>query len=79
MTSMTSRPVASETYRAQANQAELAQRIERAVRVDGSVEPFKGLHLFRASRPTKLHSVSTPSFCVIAQGSKEVYLANEHY
>lgn len=79
MNSMKPRPPATTTYRAQTNQAELAQRIAQAVRVDGGVEPLKGLHLFRASGPTKLHSVSTPAFCVIAQGSKEVFLADEHY
>jgi AraC-like DNA-binding protein len=70
---------ANGTYRMQANQTELAQRLARAIRSDGGAEPLKGVHLFRASQPTKLHSISIPSFCVIAQGSKEVFLANEHY
>ena len=79
MDSMKLQPEANGKDRAQANQAELAQRIARAIRSDGGAEPLKGLRLFRSSRPTKLHSVSTPSFCVIAQGSKEVFLANESY
>lgn len=79
MDSIKPQPAANEPDRAQANRTELAQRIARAVRVDGRAEPLGGLHLFRASGPTKLHSVSTPAFCVIAQGSKEVFLADEHY
>ncbi len=46
---------------------------------DGGDEPLKGVHLFRVSAPTQIHSVSTPAFCVIAQGSKEVFLAQERY
>ena len=51
-----------------------------AVREDGTVEPLKGLLLHRASFPKEpLHSVYTPVFCVIAQGSKEVFLGEERY
>src|SRR5687768_18591955 len=59
---------------------ELAERIVRALPEDGEVEPLKGLHLFRSSTPTeRLHGVSKPSFCVIAQGSKEVMLGDSRY
>ena len=59
---------------------ELAERIERALPEDGSVEPLKGLLLVRSSTPTEpLHGVSRPSFCVIAQGSKEVMLGDSRY
>lgn len=59
---------------------ELAERIERALPEDGAVEPLKGLLLFRSSTPTEpLHGVSRPSFCVIAQGSKEVLLGDSRY
>src|SRR6266851_2604421 len=65
---------------AQANQEELAERIARAVREDGTVEPLRGLHLKRVSSPTEpVHGVSIPAFCVIAQGSKEIYLGDEYY
>jgi AraC-like DNA-binding protein len=65
---------------AQAGREELAERIARAVRGDGTVEPLEGLHLARASSPTEaVHGVSTPSFCVIAQGSKEILLGDEVY
>jgi AraC-like DNA-binding protein len=59
---------------------ELAERIGRALPEDGEVEPLKGLHLFRSSTPTeRLHGVSKPSLCVIAQGSKEVLLGDSRY
>jgi AraC-like DNA-binding protein len=70
----------SEAHRAQASRDELVERIARAVREDGTVEPLKGLHLNRASSPREpLHSVYDPVFCVIAQGSKEIFLSNERY
>ena len=66
--------------RAQANRDELAERIAQMIQTDGKVEPLKGLHLHRGSAPTTLiHSISRPGFCVIAQGSKEIYLNNERY
>ena len=70
----------SEEPGAQAGRDELAGRIARAVREDGTVEPLEGLHLARASSPTEaVHGVSTPSFCVIAQGSKEIILGDDRY
>jgi AraC-like DNA-binding protein len=67
-----------EARQAQAHQDELIERIAYAVRDDGTAEPLRGLRLYRQSRPTeRLHGVSTPSFCVIAQGSKEVYLGDD--
>jgi len=69
-----------ETNKAQVSQDELVQLFLRALREDGEVEPLKGLHLNRASSPMEpLHSVYDPVFCVIAQGSKEVFLRNERY
>ena len=43
---------AYEALRAQANQQELVERIARAIRDDGWVEPLKGLYLNRISSPT---------------------------
>jgi AraC-like DNA-binding protein len=69
-----------EMRRAQAGREELVGRIGRAVREDGTVEPFEGLHLNRASSPTEpVYVVSKPAFCVIAQGSKEVLLGDDLY
>jgi AraC-like DNA-binding protein len=70
----------SETERADAYRDELVEHIARAVPEDGRAEPLKGLHLNRSSTPTDpLHGVSEPSFCVIAQGSKEVLLGDSRY
>ena len=69
-----------EARQALANREELAARIARAVREDGMVEPLRGLHLKRVSSPTEpVHGVSIPAFCVIAQGSKEIYLGEDYY
>lgn len=66
--------------RLRASQAELAERIAQVVREDGVIEPYTGIHLARLSLPLeKLHSVMEPSFCVIAQGSKEVLLGNSRF
>ena len=70
----------SETHRMYAYQEELAERIARAVPEDGTTEPLQDLHLNRSSTPTEpLHGVSKPSFCVIAQGSKQVMLGDSLY
>jgi AraC-like DNA-binding protein len=59
---------------------ELVERIARAVREDGTVESLRGLYLKRVSSPTEpVHGVSIPAFCVIAQGSKEIYLGEDYY
>jgi len=80
MGSMNPQQVEREAHRAQANRDELVERIARAIREDGTVEPLKGLHLHRSSSPTEsVHGVSDPAFCVIAQGSKEVLLGDNRY
>jgi AraC-like DNA-binding protein len=80
MDSMNPQQVEREAHRAQANRDELVERIARAIREDGRVEPLKGLRLHRASSPTEsVHSMSGPAFCVIAQGSKEVLLGDTRY
>lgn len=69
-----------EAQRMQANREELAERIARAVPQDGSVQPLAGLFLARASTPLqRVLSVVKPSFCVIAQGSKEILLGDSRY
>jgi AraC-like DNA-binding protein len=62
------------------NREELAGRIALAMPEDGSVQPVKGLRLNRVSVATQpCHGVAYPSFCVIAQGSKEIHLGDERY
>jgi AraC-like DNA-binding protein len=58
-----------------ANREELVERIERAMREDGTAQPLQGLHLSRRSSPrAPIYGVMEPSVAVIAQGSKEVLL-----
>ncbi|MDZ7292806.1 MAG: AraC family transcriptional regulator [candidate division KSB1 bacterium] len=69
-----------EARMAQANRDELVECIARAIREDGKIEPMKGLYLNRCSSTMEsIHTVTEPSFCVIAQGSKEVFLGKERY
>src|SRR5829696_8380745 len=73
-------PSEREARRAQADREELAELVARAVREEGAVEAPGGLWLLRHSSPTpKDHGVSSPAFCVIAQGSKEVLLGGDCY
>jgi AraC-like DNA-binding protein len=69
-----------EIQQMQANREEMVERIARAIREDGSIQPLQGLHLSRLSAPLeKIHGVLDPSFCVIAQGSKESLLGESLY
>ena len=69
-----------EAQRLQAYREELVERIARAIREDGTAQPLAGLHLARLSAPLEpTHGVLEPSFCVIAQGSKEVLLGDSRY
>lgn len=69
-----------ETTRSHASHDELAERIARAVPGDGTARPLDGLMFRRASAPTEMgHGTSYPSFCVIAQGSKEIRLGDRRY
>src|SRR5919199_5687 len=71
---------AREVQRAHASREEFIERLAHIVRQDGSIEPLPGLTLHRASVPTGLvHGVSFPSFCLIAQGSKEILLGDKRY
>jgi AraC-like DNA-binding protein len=62
----------------QSKRDELIDRMGRAVSSDGVREVMPGIVLARSSKLTEhVHSVFTPAFCVIAQGSKEVLLGDE--
>ncbi len=66
--------------RVRANREELVQRVSAANPKDGLVEPLPGLHVNRVSRASeRLRGVSIPSFCVVAQGSKEISLGDRTY
>lgn len=67
-------------HRLQAKREELIECITRIVPDEGIIQSVKGLYLGRLSVPfEKLHTVLKPSFCVIAQGSKEVLLGDNSY
>ena len=69
-----------EAQRMQANREELVERIMQAVPEDGPSQPLEGIHLYRSCLPLdQVHSIVKPSFCVIAQGSKEVLLGGSRY
>lgn len=69
-----------EAQRLQSSREELVERINHIAREDGEIQPLKGLYLARVSVSLeKFHSVLEPSFCVIAQGSKEVLLGDSRY
>jgi AraC-like DNA-binding protein len=71
---------ARQMHQVQAHREELVERLTRAAREDGTVELLRGLHIHRVSTPTPpVHGVSIPAFCVIAQGSKEIYLGEDYY
>lgn len=77
---MDRRQAEREALGAQASRDELVERIARAIRDDGTVDPLPGVRLRRASSPMELGpGVSYPSFCVIAQGSKEILLGDYRY
>jgi len=69
-----------EAQRLQTYREELVERIARAMHEDGTAEPLPGLHLGRVSKPLEeVRGAMEPSFCVIAQGSKEVLLGDSRY
>ena len=69
-----------EVQQEQLHRKELLERIARVLPKEGKVEPLPGFHLHHTSSPTEpVHGVTEPSFCVIARGSKEVYLGEERY
>lgn len=69
-----------EAERMRVSREELIARLARVIRQDGSVEPLAGLTLHRASAPTGLaHGASCPSFCLVAQGSKDIVLGDTRY
>ncbi len=68
------------TFRMQSDRAELADRISRALPHDGKLQARPGLHFHRKSSPgIRVHAVSDPSFCVIAQGSKLILLGESAF
>jgi AraC-like DNA-binding protein len=68
--------------RMQLDREELAERIMQALPDDGALQPRPGLYFQRRSTPAgRVYATSPPSFCVIAQGSKDILLGEDvfHY
>src|SRR3954468_16556524 len=66
------------THRMEADWAELAERMMRAVPRDGTRDVQPGLGISRFSRPTELHhGFFEPCLCVIAQGAKTLALGDD--
>lgn len=64
--------------RIEACRSELIERMSRAVSDNGVLEIFPGIFIARSEAMTEqLHSVFPASFCVIAQGCKQVLLGDE--
>ncbi|TWI52463.1 AraC-like DNA-binding protein [Pseudomonas duriflava] len=64
-----------------AQRAELATLAQRLASEPGThTTPVNALSLIRANHPTPPHhAVAQPSFCIIAQGSKQTLLGSERY
>lgn len=66
--------------RDQLNQRELIERISRLAPEDGMRDTLEGVTVARSSAPTdRIFGVLCPSFCVIAQGTKEVFLNEQRF
>src|SRR6476661_3970674 len=75
---MNSKTAKTEEARTQEIRTELIDRMGRVLPDDGIREVIPGIILARSSQMTeRIHSVFTPAFCVIAQGSKQVVLGDE--
>lgn len=64
------------------NRAELIERMQRHAQKDSFIEVYPGVFIAHASKPTESQmSVCKPVVCVIAQGSKDVFVNNQlfHY
>jgi AraC-like DNA-binding protein len=66
--------------RMEGDRQELAATIVRALPRDGRIEPRPGIYFNRVSLPrVPVHAVVEPSFCVIAQGSKDILLGHQRF
>lgn len=80
MAYMDGRQRGPEQQKEQWNRDELVARMERAMPADGMYQPLTGLRLSRSSVTlAPVYGVSEPTFCVIAQGSKETFLGEKRY
>jgi AraC-like DNA-binding protein len=80
MQTMPDRMIAQKADAMRLHQDELAARISHTVPRDGVVEIQPGLHLARFSHPIgPVYASLPPSFCVIAQGAKDVLVGSDSF
>ena len=80
MNSMTPKRRERETQREQSNREELVERIMRVLPENGKLEPIKGVRLARSTETGEpVYGVSDATFCITAQGRKEVFLGGHRY
>lgn len=59
---------------------ELVERIGRRLPHDGRIAPQPGVYLSRFSTPGEpIYTLIEPSFCVVAQGSKDILVGDERF
>lgn len=80
MNSMNQKHGERETQKEQINREELVERIARMLPEDGKLEPIKGVRLARSTETGEpVYGVSDATFCITAQGCKEVFLGGHRY
>ncbi|MBI1278214.1 MAG: helix-turn-helix domain-containing protein [Anaerolineaceae bacterium] len=69
-----------DAIRLQLNRDELVERISQTITEDGEIQVLEGVYMGRFSTPgDKVYSVLKPSLCLIAQGSKVVFLGDSRF
>jgi AraC-like DNA-binding protein len=69
-----------EFRREQSNREELVEHITELLPEDGKLEPIKGVRIARSTAMGEpVYGVSDATFCVTAQGCKEVFLGGQRY
>ncbi|RYX86127.1 AraC family transcriptional regulator [bacterium] len=69
-----------ELQQEQCQREELVERLTKALPSEGMNQPLPGLRLSHSCKTMEpVYGVSEPTFCVIAQGSKEVFLGEKRY
>jgi AraC-like DNA-binding protein len=80
MTRLKGKQEERDAIRLQLYREELVERIDQTIADDGDLQILEGVHLGRLSAPRdKVYSVLEPSLCIIAQGSKVVFLGESRY
>ncbi|MGH8808203.1 MAG: AraC family transcriptional regulator [Noviherbaspirillum sp.] len=81
MSSRASQDATTGTYASEPQQVELAALVRRHAASEGvNATAIAPLHLIRMSEPTEpIHAIHEPALCIVVQGRKQVWLADECY